>query len=76
MRAPAFSRLVAIVSFALLASLGTGCSTSSQEAYNNQVEAADTAYKAGKITTAEYLKLKQDAQNAYLSRSQQIQNQM
>jgi hypothetical protein len=45
-----------------------GCSTTSQEVYDKQISEADAAYRSGKITTAEYLKLKQDAQNAYLQR--------
>ncbi|MGA2052126.1 MAG: hypothetical protein ABSH19_02310 [Opitutales bacterium] len=59
--------LLAILFATLLGAL-SGCSTTSSEAYNKQLSDAKTAYDAGKITTAEYLKLTQDAQNAYLQR--------
>ncbi len=62
-----FGPLFAAVLLALGALLA-GCGTTSQDVYNKQINEADAAYRSGKITTAEYLKLKQDAQNAYLQR--------
>ena len=61
---------LAAFSLAASAAIFSGCASSSSDAYNKQVSEADTAYQANKITTAEYLKLKQDAQNAYLARQQ------
>jgi hypothetical protein len=53
---------------ALLAAFAAGCSTTSEDAYNKQVSDAHAAYESGKISMAEYLKLKEEAQNAYMQR--------
>jgi len=68
---PSFSSVIlAAFSIAAAAVFSSGCSSTSTDAYNQQVSEANTAYQSGKISTSEYLKLKQDAQNAYLARQQ------
>lgn len=64
------SPFLAAFSIVAAAVFSSGCSSTSTDAYNQQVSEANAAYQAGKITPAEYLKLKQDAQNAYLARQQ------
>jgi uncharacterized lipoprotein len=69
MRPRFFSRpLLAVALVALLVGALSGCSSTSTDAYNKQVSDAQAAYQSGKITTAEYLQLRQNAQNAYLQR--------
>jgi PBP1b-binding outer membrane lipoprotein LpoB len=70
MRLRFLSIILAAFSIVAAAVFFSGCSSTSTDAYNQQVSEANTAYQAGKITPAEYLKLKQDAQNAYLARQQ------
>jgi len=70
MRPRFLSVILAAISIAAASTLFSGCTTTSSDAYNKQVNEADAAYQANKISTAEYLKLKQDAQNAYLARQQ------
>lgn len=47
---------------------GTGCVSSSRMTYQNQLQEIEQSYQAGKITTAEYLTLKHNAENAYRQR--------
>jgi len=56
-----------ILASVLLASCG-GRKARSKEMYNNQVQRIETARATGKITEAEYLRLRQDAENAYSGR--------
>jgi outer membrane lipoprotein SlyB len=58
------------VLFVVLAAAASGCASSSNDVYQKQIAQADAAYKAGKISTTEYLKLKEDAKNAYLASPQ------
>ena len=64
------SRFSAILILVAAAVIFSGCSSASTDAYDKQISDANAAYQAGKITPAEYIKLKQDAQNAYLARQQ------
>jgi len=49
-----------------------GCIGSSKMAYQGQLQEIEQAYQAGKITTAEYLTLKHDAENSYRQRKATI----
>jgi hypothetical protein len=49
-----------------------GCVSSSKMAYQNQLQEIEQAYHTGKITTAEYLTLKQNAENSYRQRKATI----
>jgi hypothetical protein len=49
-----------------------GCVSSSEIAYQNQLQDIEQAYQAGKITTAEYLTLKHNAENSYRQRKATI----
>ena len=56
------------------AALLAGCQshrTRSLDAYNAQLQEIEQAKQAGQISTAEYLKLKQDAENAWRHREGQ-----
>ena len=59
--------IVMILASVLLASCG-GRKARSKEMYNSQVQRIEAARAGGKITEAEYLKLIQDAENAYSGR--------
>jgi hypothetical protein len=56
----------------LSAALFSGCANSSKRTLQNQLAEIEQAHQAGKITTAEYLNLKQNAENAYQQRRAKI----
>lgn len=43
--------------------MSTGCSTRSEKLLASQVEELERAHASGKVTTAEYLKMKHELQN-------------
>lgn len=63
---------VIVCSVAVTAVLCAGCVSSSRMAYQNQLQEIEQSYQVGKITTAEYLTLKQNAENAYRQRKATI----
>lgn len=63
---------VVFYALAIMIILGTGCVSSSRMAYQNQLQEIELSYQAAKITTAEYLTLKQNAENAYRQRKATI----
>jgi outer membrane lipoprotein SlyB len=65
-----FTRGWMAVLFAVLAAVASGCASSSSDVYQKQLAQADAEYKAGKISTTEYFKLKEDAKNTYLASPQ------
>lgn len=60
-----FTRGWMAVLFAVLAAVASGCASSSSDVYQKKMADADTAYKAGKITSTQYIKQTQDAEAAY-----------
>ena len=50
-----------------------GCASRPDETYVRQLEAVESAYIAGEITKAEYLQMKNEAENASIQRKQMRQ---
>ena len=46
-------------------SLSVGCQTHSQEVYSSQLNVIEAAKSRGELSTAEYIQLKHQAQNAH-----------
>ena len=46
-------------------SLSVGCQTHSQQVYSSQLNEIEAAKKRGELSSAEYIQLKHQAQNAY-----------
>ena len=46
-------------------SLSLGCQTHSQQVYSSQLNEIEAAKSRGELSTAEYIQLKHQAQNAY-----------
>ena len=56
----------ALILSSTLTLLATWCASPLYKAYSNHLEEIEQAYQDKKISTAQYLTLKQNAENAYL----------
>ena len=57
--------IVTVLLICACISLSVGCQTHSQQVYSSQLNEIEAAKSSGKLSTAEYIQLKHQAQNAH-----------
>ena len=57
--------VITILLFCACVCLSVGCQTHSQQVYSSQLNEIEAAKSRGKLSTAEYIQLKHQAQNAH-----------
>jgi len=61
----ASSGIITLLLICAFVSLSVGCQTHSQQVYSSQLNEIEAAKSRGKLSTAEYIQLKHQAQNAH-----------
>jgi uncharacterized protein YpmB len=62
---PARYGIITVLFICVCAGLSVGCQTHSQQVYSSQLNEIEAAKSKGELSTAEYIQLKHQAQNAH-----------